>query len=94
VIGELARIAGGTAKQYAHRGEYDPRSLESILRWINDRRTAKGLSLIGLPSENLPEAEPDSSVVFLPAPQNGILRYDPMAGNYQSEITANTSFRR
>jgi hypothetical protein len=53
LIGDLAGIAGDTAKQYAHRGEYDPRSLESILRWINVRRTGKGLSLIGMPSKNV-----------------------------------------
>jgi hypothetical protein len=28
LIGELAGIAGGTAKQYAHRGKYDPRNLD------------------------------------------------------------------
>ena len=31
VIGQLAGIAGDTAKQYAHRGEYDPRNLENVL---------------------------------------------------------------
>jgi hypothetical protein len=95
LIGDLAGVAGDTAKQYSHRGEYDPRSLESILRWINDRRAVKGLSLIGLPSENLPEARPDSSVAFLPAPQNGVLYYDPMTASYRTdEIRGNTAFRR
>jgi hypothetical protein len=28
LIGELAGIAGETAKQYAPRGEYDPRNLD------------------------------------------------------------------
>ena len=95
LIGDLAGVAGDTAKQYSHRGEYDPRSLESILRWINDRRAVKGLSLIGLPSENLPEARPDSSVAFLPAPQNRVLYYDPMTASYRTdEIRGNTAFRR
>jgi hypothetical protein len=57
VIGELARIAGGTAKQYAHRGENDTRNLENILRWVNGRLAAKGLSLIGAPTKNVPDAE-------------------------------------
>ncbi len=34
-------IASDTAKQYAYRGEYDPRNLDSLLRWINERRLAK-----------------------------------------------------
>ena len=94
LIGELAGIAGGTAKQYAHRGEYDPRSLDSVLQWVNARRAAKGLPLIEMPSKTHPEVRPDCTVPFLSAPQNGILRYDPMTGSYQSEITANTAFRR
>jgi hypothetical protein len=94
LIGELAGIAGGTAKQYAHRGEYDPRSLDSVLQWVNARRATKGLPLIGMPSETHPDARPDRTVPFLPAPQNGLLQYDPMTGNYQSEITTNTVFRR
>ena len=94
VIGELAGIAGGTAKQYAHRGEYNPRSLDSVLQWVNARRATKGLPLIGMPSETHPDARPDRTVPFLPAPQNGLLQYDPMTGSYQSEITTNTAFRR
>ena len=95
LIGDLAGIAGDTAKQYAHRGEYDPRCLDSVLRWSNGRRAAKGLPLIGMPSESHPEAEADRTVPFMPARQNGLLRYDPMTGNYQtSEIMGDTVFRR
>jgi hypothetical protein len=56
LIGDLAGIAGDTAKQYAHRGEYDPRSLDSVLQWVNARRATKGLSLIGAPPKNAPDA--------------------------------------
>lgn len=95
LIGQLAGIAGDTAKQYAHQGEYDSRSLESVLRWINSRRAAKGLPLIGMPSESHPEAEADCTVPLVPVPQNGLLRYDPMSGSYQtSEIMSNTAFGR
>lgn len=52
VIGQLAGIAVDTAKPHAHRGEYDPRNLKNVLRWVNGRRAPKGLSLISLPSEN------------------------------------------
>jgi hypothetical protein len=95
LIGDLAGIAGDTAKQYAHRGEYDSRCLDSVLRWVNGRRAAKGLPLIGMPSESHPEAEADRTVPFVPAPQNGLLRYDPMTGSYQtSEIMGDTVFRQ
>ncbi len=50
-IGELAGLAGDTAKQYAHRGQYDPHCLRSVLGWINHRRVRRGLSPIGLPKE-------------------------------------------
>jgi len=70
VIGKLAGIAGDTAKQYAHRGNYDSRSLDSVLRWVNGRRAAKGQPLIGLPSENATATEnrSDSSSNMNPTP--------------------------
>lgn len=43
-IGRMAGVAGDTAKQYAHRGEYDQRNLEKVLRWVNGRRAALRLS--------------------------------------------------
>jgi hypothetical protein len=94
LIGDLAGIAGDTAKQYAHRGEYDSRCLDSVLRWINARRLAKGLPLIGMPSETHPEVRPDCAVPHVQAPQNGLLQYDPMTGIYQREIMSDTAFRR
>jgi hypothetical protein len=95
LIGDLAGIAGDTAKQYAHRGEYDPRSLESILKWVNVRRTGKGLSLIGMPSKNVSEDELDCAVAFVPASQNELLRYDPVTGSYRTdENMSSTAFRR
>ena len=48
-IGDLAGIAGDTARQYAHRGQYDPYSLPSVLEWLNRRRIRHGLQPIGIP---------------------------------------------
>ena len=56
VTSQVAGMAGETAKQHAHRGETDPRNLENVLRWVNGRRAAKGLSLIGAPPKNAPDA--------------------------------------
>ena len=91
VIGQLAGIAGDTAKQYAHRGEYDSRSLDSVLRWVNGRRAAKGLPLIGLPSENATDAEncsdDNSNMISRPAlpPLDLSGGYDPLLGGYRSD---------
>ena len=53
------------------------------------------LSLIGMPSENVSEAEPDFAVAFVPEPHNGLLRYDPVTGSYRTdEIMSGTAFRR
>lgn len=89
VIGQLAGIAGDTAKQYAHRGEYDPRNLENVLQWVNGRRAAKGLPLLGLPSENAPEpleCSDDASNVsfpYAPPPLSLTGGYDPLLGGYR-----------
>jgi hypothetical protein len=85
-IGELAGgIAGDTARQYAQRGQFD-----SALTWVNARRTAKGLPLIGLPTE-VCEAVSDGdseAVTSTPAPvQTGLLIYDPMTGDYRLNDT-------
>ncbi len=90
-IGRMAGVAGDSAKQYAHRGNYDSRSLDSVLRWVNGRRAAKGLPLIGLPSENAPNAENcsdgSSNMSPTPAPPSLDLSggYDPLLGGYRSD---------
>ena len=90
-IGFMAGLAGDTAKQYAHRGEYDPRNLENVLRWVNGRRAAKGLPLIGLPSVNATDAEncSDGSSNMSPTPAPPPLDlsggYDPLLGGYRSD---------
>ncbi len=85
VIGQLAAIAGDTAKQYAHRGQYDPRDLGSLMSWVNSRRQRQGKPLIGIPIESASDsdvcAEDDSDVTFVPVPITpGLLNYDPMTG--------------
>jgi len=89
-IGELAGgIAGDTARQYAQRGQFDSRDLDSALTWVNARRTAKGLPLIGLPSD-VGEAvsdEDSEAVTSTPAPvQTGLLIYNPMTASYREDI--------
>ena len=86
VIGDLAGIAGDTAKQYAHRGKYDPRDLQSVLRWINSRRAARGRPLIGQPFEPVFEPDSDENAVVLPVPsQHSLCYYDPVGACYRSD---------
>ena len=89
-IGELAGgIAGDTARQYAQRGQFDSRDLDSALTWVNARRTAMGLPLIGLPSD-VGEAvsdEDSETVTSTPAPvQTGLLIYNPLTACYREDI--------
>ncbi|TWU14524.1 hypothetical protein CA54_33910 [Symmachiella macrocystis] len=89
-FGELAGgIAGDTARQYAQRGQFNPRDLDSSLTWVNARRTAKGLPLIGLATE-VSEAVSDEdleAVISTPAPiQTGLLIYNPITACYREDI--------
>ena len=87
VIAELAGgITGDTARQYAQRGQFDSRDLDSALTWVNARRTAKGLPLIGLPSDvgETVSDEDSEAVTSTPAPvQTGLLNYNPMTACYR-----------
>ena len=88
-IGELAGgIAGDTARQYAQRGQFNPRNLDSALTWVNARRTAKGLPLIGLPTDSGEVSDEGSeTVTSTPAPvQTGLLMYNPMTACYREDI--------
>jgi hypothetical protein len=85
-IGRMAGISGDTAKQYAHRGEYDPRSLEGILQWVNSRRSVRGLPMIGVPRENRTVAKHDCSGVSVsPEDENRVYYYDPLIAGYRSD---------
>ena len=87
-IGELAGgIAGDTARQYAQRGQFNPRDLDAALTWVNARRTAKGLPLIGLPTNTSEDHSDDDAevVISFPAPTGfgSLLVYDPITGNFR-----------
>jgi hypothetical protein len=85
-IAELAGgITAGTAKRYANRGEYDSRDLESILSWVNSRRQRRGKPLIGMPTDDAPQADSDDET---PTRWNAQMAdmsggYDPLTGGYR-----------
>ncbi len=99
MIGELVGIRGDTARAYAQRGEYDARSLESVLQWINGRRQRQGETLIGLPTDDAsdddeaPEAvssmlarmETGSPLSYYPT--GSPLSYDPRTGEFRVNDT-------
>ncbi len=72
LIGRLAAISGDTARQYAHRHEYDPRDLDSVLRWVNKRRQLKGQPMIGGHTSNLLEADESEVVNRSAAPPSNL----------------------
>ena len=82
-IGELVGVRGDTAKQYSQR------DLDSLMTWINARRTAKGLPQIGLPADNASEAEahtddaPEVVAYMFARTQTGLLSYDPLAADFR-----------
>ena len=86
-IGELAGgIAGDTARQYAQRGQFDPRNLDSLLAWVNARRPVKGLPMIGVP-DNQVDA-PTTTSTPAPPEMNTVLSYDPRTGCFQGDSDA------
>ena len=79
-IGEMAGgIAGDTARQYAQRGQFDPRDLDSLLAWVNARRTTKGLPMIGVPDSEAAELE---TIPVSIQPNSG--GYNPLTGEFDS----------
>jgi hypothetical protein len=86
-IGELADgIAGDTARQYAQRGQFDPRNLDSLLAWVNARRTTKGLPMIGVPDgDNQVDAPTTTSTPALPE-MSTILACDPRTGCFRQDF--------
>ena len=83
-LGRLSGLNGNTVRQYAQRGQFNPRDLDSALAWVNARRTAKGLPLIGLPSDEAVSDEDSEMVPSVPAPvQTGLLIYNPITASYR-----------
>jgi len=83
-IGELAGgIAGDTARQYAQRGQFDPRSLDSLLAWVNARRQRLGLPMIGVPDNDNQVDAPTITSTPSPPDMRSPLTYDPLRGCFQ-----------
>ena len=90
-IGELAGgIVGDTARQYAQRGQFAPRNLDSVLAWVNARRTMKGLPPIGLPTDGGQSISDAPTTTSAPAPveTGSLLVYDPRQGCFQENFDA------
>lgn len=48
-IADWAGLKRRTVQTYAARKDFDPKNLESILTWCNNRRRTQGKRLIGMP---------------------------------------------
>ena len=93
-IGRLVGIRGSSARSYANRGQYNSRDLDSLLSWINRRRAAQGLPLIGLPDGDYQTVSDDTAVNGTPVealPLQGTGRrvlagglvYNPATGEFR-----------
>jgi hypothetical protein len=94
LIGDLAGVAGNTAKLLAHRGEYNPRDLDSLLTWLNKRRLRQGQPMIGVPADPPIEGEarvnrePDRFEPPETPPLNLSGGYDPLLGGYRTDTAS------
>jgi len=94
-IGELAGVLGNTAQKYSQRGHFDPRDLDSVLSWVNSRRQRQGEPLIGMPTDDAPQADSDD---YAATRVEALLRldthmadmsggYDPLTGEYKGHYS-------
>jgi hypothetical protein len=97
-VGRLVGVRGDTARRYAQRGLFDSRDLDSLLAWVNTRRAAQGIPLIGLPDGDAPQAHSDVTAADTPiqtslpiedmkpaALAGALLVYDPATGTYRDD---------
>lgn len=87
-IGRLAGIAGDTARQYAQRGQFDPRDLDTVLAWVNTRRQRLGLPMIGVPDSDNQVDDPTTTSTPAPVETGSLLAYDPRRGCFQEDCDA------
>ena len=95
LIAEWTGLSVITVQKYAARGAFDRWNLESVLAWVNGRRAAAGLPLIGMPKvfdkadadkaavELIgvpPEVLRDRTWIPIPPPASG--GYNPKTGEY------------
>jgi hypothetical protein len=50
LLGKWAGLKASSVRKYANRGEFEPDDMDSALQWVNTRRQAKHLPLIGIPA--------------------------------------------
>ena len=51
-------LALGTVRAYSGQGVFDPRDFEATMQWVNERRLAKGIPMIGVPEPVAPTDSP------------------------------------
>ena len=71
-IAEWVGLESRSVQQYASRGDFEPTNIDSVLTWVNGRRAAAGLRLIGIPAagetvENPIPPKPPASIADLEA---------------------------
>ena len=80
-IAEWSGLKLSTIQAYgARRRGFDPHNLESVLQWVNARRQARGLPMIGAPEE-----EPETDIAKEePVTMHPLLSpYNPLTGEIE-----------
>ncbi len=80
-ISDWSGLSVSTVRQYASRGQFDSRNLESVLTWCNVRRKASGLPNIGQTTDNEDNTTVSQSFP-LQTPQVITGGYNPMKGDF------------
>ena len=61
-LAEWTGLAEGSIRNAVHQGRMDAKSLDSILRWVNERREKAGLPMIGDHTQPIPETDTPDNV--------------------------------
>ena len=85
-IGRLAGIAGDTARQYAQRGQFDPRNLDTVLAWVNTRRQRLGLPMIGVPDGDNQVDAYQHARTLTTLETGSLLTYDPLTASFRENL--------
>jgi hypothetical protein len=92
-LAEWTGLALHSVRSYATTGHFERHDIESVLAWVNARRAANGLQMIGQPDSGVVVAKPDEGpfvgytaivgpVSQSPLPPTASGGYNPQTGEY------------
>ena len=85
LIAELSGYSLHTVRNYAARGDFEPRNLSACLCWINEQRERRGWALIGIPGNTPNTSTLDTTENVTPAITPlipTVSPYNPLTGEF------------